>query len=114
MNLQEQISRIQSMMGVISEKLDDIKGTPLYHKTSTETGIKIINSDSLIGTKPSDEYLNIDKRLNITDHDIEEAVLEGARTLLDVQKKLKVGVGDPESVPEIEQLIKFYFEKYYG
>ncbi|MFA6190243.1 MAG: iron-sulfur cluster assembly scaffold protein [Candidatus Staskawiczbacteria bacterium] len=56
----------------------------------------------------------IDKRLNITDHDIEEAVLEGARTLLDVQKKLKVGVGDPEAVPEIEQLIKFYFEKYYG
>ncbi len=56
----------------------------------------------------------IDKRLNITDHDIEEAVLEGARTLNDVQKKLKVGVGDPEAIPEIEQLIKFYFEKYYG
>jgi NifU-like protein involved in Fe-S cluster formation len=56
----------------------------------------------------------IDKRLNITDHDIEEAVLEGARTLLDVQKKLKVGVGDPEAIPEIEQLIKFYLEKYYG
>ncbi len=56
----------------------------------------------------------IDKRLNITDHDIEDAVLEGARTLLDVQKKLKVGVGDPEAIPEIEQLIKFYLEKYYG
>ena len=55
------------MMGVINEKLDDIKGTPLYHKTSTETGIKIINSDSLIGTKPSDEYLNIDKRLADTE-----------------------------------------------
>jgi len=56
----------------------------------------------------------IDKRLNITDKDIEEAVLEGAKTLIDVQKKLKVGVGDPESIPEIEQLIKFYNEKYYG
>jgi NifU-like protein involved in Fe-S cluster formation len=56
----------------------------------------------------------IDKRLNITDHDIEDAVLEGAKTLLDVQKKLKVGVGDPEAIPEIEQLIKFYLEKYYG
>lgn len=56
----------------------------------------------------------VDKRLNITDHDIEEAVLEGAQTLEEVQKKLKVGVGDPESIPEIEQLIRFYKEKYFG
>ena len=56
----------------------------------------------------------IDKRLNITEQDIEGAVLEGARSLLDVQKKLKVGVGDPKAIPEIEQLIRFYLEKYYG
>ncbi len=56
----------------------------------------------------------VDKQLNITDHDIEEAVLEGAKDLLEVQKKLKVGVGDPEAIPEIEQLIRFYCEKYYG
>lgn len=56
----------------------------------------------------------IDARLNITDRDIEEAVLEGAQTIEDVQKKLKVGVGDPASLPEIEQLIRFYKEKYYG
>ena len=63
MNLQEQISRIQSMMGIISEKLEDIQGTPLYHTTSTSRGLKIINSDTLLGTKPSNEYLDIDKRL---------------------------------------------------
>lgn len=56
----------------------------------------------------------IDKRLNITDKDIEGAVLDGAKDLAEVQKKLKVGVGDPKSIPEIEQLIKFYKEKYYG
>ncbi len=56
----------------------------------------------------------IDETLNITDHDIEEAVLEGAMTLEDVQKKLKVGAASPESIPEIEQLIRFYSEKYYG
>lgn len=56
----------------------------------------------------------IDKRLNVTDRDIEEAVLEGAQTLEEVQHKLKVGVGDPDSIPEIEQLIRFYKEKYYG
>ncbi len=56
----------------------------------------------------------VDKQLNVTDHDIEEAVLEGAKDLESVQKKLKVGVGDPEAIPEIEQLIRFYVEKYYG
>jgi len=56
----------------------------------------------------------VDKQLNITDKDIEEAVLEGAKDLYEVQKKLKVGVGDPQAIPEIEQLIRFYTEKYYG
>ena len=56
----------------------------------------------------------IDPRLNITDKDIEEAVLEGAQTLEDVQKKLKVGIGSPELTTEIEQLIRFYKEKYFG
>ena len=56
----------------------------------------------------------IDATLNITDKDIEEAVLEGARTLEEVQQKLKVGVGSPEATPAIEELVRFYTEKYYG
>ena len=56
----------------------------------------------------------IDDKLNITDKDIEEAVLEGALDLEGVQKKLKVGVGSPEIITEVEQLIRFYKEKYYG
>ena len=56
----------------------------------------------------------IDKRLNIAEKDIEEAVLEGARNLTEVQKKLKVGVGDPKAIPELEQLIRFYKEKHFS
>jgi NifU-like protein involved in Fe-S cluster formation len=57
----------------------------------------------------------VDAALNITDKDIEEAVLEGAQTLEDVQRKLKAGVGASEEVrTDIEQLIRFYREKYYG
>ena len=56
----------------------------------------------------------IDPKLNITDHDIEEAVLEGAADLDAVQQKLKVGVGSPEIIAEVEQLIRFYKEKYFG
>lgn len=56
----------------------------------------------------------IDSVLKITDHDIEEAVLDGADTLEKVQAKTKVGTGDPSCLPEVEQLIRFYKEKYFG
>lgn len=56
----------------------------------------------------------IDAELHITDHDIEEAVLEGAQTLEDLQKKLKVGVFNKETIPTLEDLLRFYQEKYYG
>ncbi|MBU0540168.1 iron-sulfur cluster assembly scaffold protein [Patescibacteria group bacterium] len=56
----------------------------------------------------------IDKILKITDHDIEEAVLDGATTLEAVQQKIKVGTGDTTCIPEVEQLIRFYREKYFG
>lgn len=56
----------------------------------------------------------IDKKAKVTDHDIEEAVLEGAQTLEEVQQKTKVGIGNPSVIPEVEQLIRFYTEKYFG
>ncbi|HHX58153.1 MAG TPA: iron-sulfur cluster assembly scaffold protein [Candidatus Moranbacteria bacterium] len=56
----------------------------------------------------------IDSEAKVTDKDIEEAVLEGATTLEAVQKKTKAGLGRPELIPEIEELIKFYREKYFG
>lgn len=55
----------------------------------------------------------IDKILKITDKDIEEAVKGGAKTLEEVQAITKVGHGDPNCLPEVEELIKFYKEKYY-
>ncbi|MDP3244058.1 MAG: iron-sulfur cluster assembly scaffold protein [bacterium] len=54
----------------------------------------------------------IDKVLKITDKDIEAAVLEGARTLVQVQQKTKVGLGDPSCLPEAKELTRFYVEKY--
>lgn len=50
----------------------------------------------------------IDPELNITEQDIASAVREGARNLEDVQARLKVGVGRPETKAEIERLIEFY------
>ena len=56
----------------------------------------------------------IDKVLKITDKDIEEAVLDGADTLEKLQAKTKVGTGDPSCIPEVEQLLRFYKEKFFG
>ncbi|MCX6719217.1 MAG: iron-sulfur cluster assembly scaffold protein [Candidatus Taylorbacteria bacterium] len=56
----------------------------------------------------------IDPNTKVTEADIEEAVLEGAITLEAVQKRTKVGVGYPECIPKVEELIRFYKEKYFG
>ncbi len=56
----------------------------------------------------------IDPIAKVTDHDIEEAVLEGAITLEAVQKKTKVGIGNPGILPAVEELIRFYKDKYFG
>lgn len=55
----------------------------------------------------------IDPHTKVTEADIEEAVIEGALTLKDVQQKTKVGIGYPECLPKVEELIRFYKEKYF-
>jgi len=56
----------------------------------------------------------LDPNTKVTETDIEEAVLEGATTLEAVQQRTKVGVGYPQCLPDVEELIRFYREKYYG
>lgn len=54
----------------------------------------------------------IDQNTGTTEKDIEEAVLSGAKTLEEVQAKLKVGIGNKKVLPEVEELIRFYREKH--
>ena len=56
----------------------------------------------------------IDPTTNTTDRDIEEAVLDGAHTLEKIQQRTKVGIGNPDVLLEVEQLMRFYQEKYFG
>ena len=55
----------------------------------------------------------IDQSTKTTDKDVEEAVLEGALNLEDVEKKLNISF-NKDLVNEIEELIKFYNDKYLG
>jgi nitrogen fixation NifU-like protein/NifU-like protein len=72
--------------------------------------------------KKTDQYSRIvvegqkivDPDTKTTEADIEEAVLEGAITVDAVQKRTKVGIGNPDVIPRVEELIRFYREKYFG
>lgn len=54
----------------------------------------------------------LDPHTRTTEADIEEAVIDGLTTLEKIQERTKVGLGYPECLPEVEQLIRFYCEKY--
>ncbi|VVB99939.1 Iron-sulfur cluster assembly scaffold protein IscU 2 [uncultured archaeon] len=56
----------------------------------------------------------IDPDTGITNKDIEEAVLDGARTFEEVQKRTKVAIKDKEIIPEVERLIEQYKKKHFG
>jgi len=51
--------------------------------------------------------------MNVTDHEIENAVLEGARTLLELQEKTKLGTGCGQCKDEAVRLMKDYIKKHF-
>lgn len=103
----------------ITEKLGGLPGRKIHCSVLCDRAfVQVVNNyfrkTGQHGRVMTEGSKVIDKRLNITEKDIESAVLDGAKNLFEVQKKLKVGVGDPSAIPAIEQLVNFYNEKYYG
>ncbi|MEM4259963.1 MAG: iron-sulfur cluster assembly scaffold protein [Candidatus Woesearchaeota archaeon] len=56
----------------------------------------------------------IDKVLKITDKDIEYAVLDGATTFEDLQKKTKIGIHDKNCIPEAKELLEYFKKIHFG
>lgn len=54
------------------------------------------------------------KCMNVTDHEIEEAVLEGARTLLELQEKTKMSTVCGKCKDDAQALLKVYLKKHFG
>ena len=53
------------------------------------------------------------KCMNVTDQEIEHAVLEGARTFYELQEMTKVGTGCGECQDEVTQLLEAYKQKHF-
>ncbi|MFA6522008.1 MAG: iron-sulfur cluster assembly scaffold protein [Patescibacteria group bacterium] len=56
----------------------------------------------------------VDAGARVTDRDIEEAVIAGCKDFASVQARTKVTGSNPSIVAEVESLIRFYNEKYFG
>lgn len=52
--------------------------------------------------------------MNVTDHEIEEAVLEGARTYYELQEHTKLGTVCGQCKDEAEKLLGDYIKKHFG
>lgn len=48
------------------ERLDDVQGSPLYHHTSEERALSIMDQNKLRGSVPDEDYLELDPRLKNT------------------------------------------------
>lgn len=103
----------------IMEELDGLPDRKIHCSVLGDKALQAAINDYFRKTNQHNRVISqggkiVDEDLKITDKDIEEAVLEGAKTLEDVQNKLKVGSVSKDSILAIEELIRFYTEKYFA
>jgi nitrogen fixation protein NifU and related proteins len=61
-----------------------------------------------------DEAVTICQCMNVTDHEIEDAVLEGARTYNQLQERTKLGTVCGQCEPKATKLLQEYIDKHFG
>lgn len=103
----------------IMERLGGLPQRKFHCSVLCDKALRDAINDYYRRTEQFDKIVNeafriIDSVSKVTDHDIEEAVLNGAKTIEQVQQKTKVGIGNPSCLPSVEELIRFYIEKYFG
>ncbi len=63
---------------------------------------------------PIEKATLVCKCLNVTDHEIEEWVLEGVHDFEALQEKTKISTGCGECRPEAERVFQKYYDKYFA
>jgi NifU-like protein involved in Fe-S cluster formation/bacterioferritin-associated ferredoxin len=103
----------------IIKRLGDLPTRKIHCSVLGDKALRTAINDYFIKSNQNDRVMDegikvIDKILKITNKDIEEAVIEGARTLEQVQEMTKVGMQDKNCIPEVEKLIKYYIKKHFS
>jgi nitrogen fixation NifU-like protein len=103
----------------IIKRLGDLPTRKIHCSVLGDKALRAAINDFFIKSGQNDRVMDekikvIDKILKITNKDIEDAVIEGARTLEDVQERTKVGLQDKNCIPEVEKLIEYYIKKHFG
>jgi nitrogen fixation NifU-like protein len=103
----------------IIKRLGDLPTRKIHCSVLSDKALRAAINDYFIKSGQDDRVKEdtvrvIDKALKITNKDIEEAVLDGARTLEDVQERTKVGIQDKNCIPEVKKLIEHYIRKHFS
>ena len=103
----------------IIKRLGDLPTRKIHCSVLGDKALRAAINDYFIKSDQNDRVMDegikvIDKILKITNKDIEEAVIEGARTLEQVQEMTKVGIQDKNCIPEVERLIKYYIKRHFS
>ena len=80
------------------EILNDIIGLPVYHHTFENRAVNIIKSNSMIGTKPDDDLLNLDSTLRDTKHQRMISFTRDKNFIPDQSIGASVGSGNSEGL----------------
>ena len=83
------------------EVLNDIIGVPVYHHTFENRAVSIIQSNSMMGTKPDDDLLDFDPTLKTSKHQRMVSFTRDKNFIPDQSIGASVGSGDSSKLNTI-------------